>query len=362
MTRLRLAVAVLMVVSAVGVLASFVLFGLGAVQSSGSVMDELLSTMDRPANPADKAARAFTIRSGETTTDIAARLETAGLVRSALVFRVMADAEGVAEGLAAGEYDLSPSMQPSEILFILAKGKTRPSPMVTIPEGWRSEEIAERMAARGVGTVDRFMRLVHSERLDLPTLSSRPNGAGLEGYLFPDSYAYDSKSTPDSMIQRMSARFDAQFNADMRSKAAALGLSVHQAVTLASVIEREAVLPSERPLMAGVFYNRLQAGMPLQSDPTVQYAVATLDPNSHVQYGWWKRTLSPADLQVDSPYNSYRYAGLPPGPICNPGLASLIAAVNPTPTDYYYFVARPDGSHAFAKTLEEHNQNVARYR
>jgi len=159
----------------------------------------------------------------------------------------------------------------------------------------------------------------------------------------------------------MVEQFERRFTPEMREKAQRLGMSIHQVVTLASIIEREAVIPSERPLMAGVFYNRLKDGMSLDADPTVQYALASASPESRKKYGWWKTSLTAEDLQIDSPYNSYRNPGLPPGPICNPGLASLEAALEPAATEDLYFVARPDGSHAFARTLEEHNENVARY-
>ena len=137
-------------------------------------------------------------------------------------------------------------------------------------------------------------------------------------------------------------------------------MTIHQVVTLASIVEREAVRPDERPLIAGVFLNRLLLGMPLDADPTVQYALAN-ESASETVYGYWKE-LSQEDLAVDSPYNTYRYAGLPPGPICSPGLASIEAVLDPELTDYLYFVAREDGSHAFATTFEEHIQNVEKYR
>jgi len=336
--------------------------GWRAVQDPRGLALEVVDRLaDAPADPTDRASRVFTVQQGESAGHIAERLQSEGLVRDARVFRWMADLEGVAGDLAAGDYELSASMKPSEILFTLAKGKTRANPLITIPEGWRAEEIAERLAARGIGSADQFMAVVRKGVSASPALQSRPPGASLEGYLFPESYAVDSRTTPESMAERMVAEFEERFTPEMRRKATSLGMSIHQIVILASVIEREAVIPAERPLMAGVFYNRLRAGMPLQSDPTVQYAIATADPQSPRLYGWWKRDLTPEDLEIDSPYNSYRYAGLPAGPICNPGLASLQAAVDPTETDYYYFVARPDGSHAFAATLEEHNANVLRY-
>ncbi len=351
-------VAVLAAVVAFVVLA---LFGWSAVQNPRPLLLDLLSRFDTPARPGDSSQRTFIVKKGETTAAISDRLQAEGFVEDARVFRYMADLEGVAEGLAAGEYNLSAGMKPSEILGILAGGKTRASPMITIPEGWRAEEIADRLSARGIGTIDQFMAVVRQGSFGSPALAGRPAGASLEGYLFPDSYSVDEKTTPGTMAQRMTEQFELRLTPEMREKAARLGMTVHQIVILASVIEREAVVPDERPLMAGVFYNRLKEGMPLQSDPTVQYAVATADPQSQKQFGWWKSDLTTEDLQIDSPYNSYRYPGLPIGPICNPGLASLRAAVEPTTTDYLYFVAKPDGSHAFARTLEEHNANVARY-
>lgn len=336
--------------------------GREAIQNPGSLVYDLLSRFDSPANPADSSQRSFVVRKGETASEISDRLQAHGFIGDARVFRWMAELEGVAGDLEVGEYELSSSMRPSEILAVLAEGKTKPVPLVTIPEGWRAEEIAERLAARGIGTADQFMAVVRKGQSSAPALASRPAGASLEGYLFPESYSLDPKSSPASVAQRMVEQFEARFTPEMREKAAGLGMTIHQVVTLASVIEREAVIPSERPLMAGVFYNRLREGMPLQADPTVQYALTLIHSESQRQFGWWKTALTEEDLEVDSPYNSYRYPGLPPGPVCNPSLASLQAAVEPAATDYLYFVARPDGSHAFAETLEEHNANVALYR
>ncbi|MHB0870396.1 MAG: endolytic transglycosylase MltG [Chloroflexota bacterium] len=350
--------AVLVAIVAFGALAAV---GWNLLQNPEPLARELLSRFDDPARPGEAEARSFAVRKGETTSEIADRLQSEGLIRDARVFRYMADLNGVAAELAAGEYELSAGMRPSEIMDTMAEGRTRALPLLTIPEGWRAEEIAERLAARRIGSPEQFMAAVLQGRSSLPALASRPPGASLEGYLFPDSYSVDEKATGDGMATRMVEQFEARFTPEMREKADRLGMTIHQIVILASVIEREAVIPSERPLMAGVFYNRLREGMPLQSDPTVQYAVATSDPQSRKQNGWWKKELTVQDLEIDSPYNSYRYPGLPAGPICDPGLASLQAAVEPITTDYLYFVARPDGSHAFAETLEEHNANVALY-
>ncbi len=350
---------ILVAIVSIGLLISI---GWHALENPGSLAMELISSADSAADSSDRTPRTFVVREGETTAEIASRLESAGLVSHGMLFRLLAEGEGLASDLAAGEYELYPAMRPSEILAIFSAGRTRPGPMVTIPEGWRSEEIAERLASRGIAPAGRFLEVVRRGRSDLPALSSRPAGASLEGYLFPDTYSYDPRTDAESMAERMVRQFDQRFTAEMWERSAALGMSVHQVVTLASIIEREAVLPDERQLMAGVFYNRLREGIPLQTDPTVQFAVATADPESQKRYGWWKSSLTPQDLAVDSPYNTYGHPGLPPGPICSPGLASLRAAVEPAVTDYLYFVARPDGSHAFARTLQEHNENVSRYR
>ncbi|MCC6382627.1 MAG: endolytic transglycosylase MltG, partial [Dehalococcoidia bacterium] len=185
--------------------------------------------------------------------------------------------------------------------------------------------------------------------------------ADLQGYLFPDTYIMPVGSSPAQLVDRMLKTFALRFSPDLVAAAAAQGLTPHQALTLASIVEREAVLSSERARIAGVFMNRLAAGDTLGADPTVQFAVA-LDPNSVARFGYWKLELTLEDLQVDSPYNTRLKPGLPPGPITNPGLDSIKAAVNPEKTDFYYFVAdakKGDGSHVFARTIEEHNHNIA---
>ena len=189
-------------------------------------------------------------------------------------------------------------------------------------------------------------------------LSSLPDGASLEGYLLPDRYAITAETTAPALIDLMLARFDEQVTPAMRQAYGALGLSLRDAVTLASIIEREAVLAEEKPLMAAVFLNRLATGMPLQADPTVQYALGFVDGT------WWKSPLSAADLQVNSPYNTYLIPALPPGPISNPSLVSLLAVANPADVDYLFFVldcaAATPGAHAFSVTYEEHLANIAR--
>jgi UPF0755 protein len=232
--------------------------------------------------------------------------------------------------------------------------------MVTVPEGWRLEQMAEALGGKGLFDREEFLAACHRASFDYTFLADRPIGATLEGYLFPDTYFVSPKTNAESFLGRMLQTFDERFTAIMREKAAARGMNIHQVITLASIVEREARLPEERPLIAGIYLNRWNLGMTLDADPTVQYALAN-ESASPATYGYWKE-LSPEDLAVDSPYNTYRYIGLPPGPICSPGLDSIQAVLNSELTDYLYFVAQEDGSHAFAATLEEHIENVEKYR
>lgn len=304
----------------------------------------------------------FTIAPGETAVQIAQRLESQGLIRDANLFRALLRVRGVDRTLEAGDYQLRRNMSMPEIMATLQHGRP-PTMRVTIVEGWRTEQIAGLLRATELANPDRFLELARNGAgFGHDFLSDRPDDStSLEGYLFPDTYEFESDVTAADVIDRMLAAFDARFTTEMREQAEAQGLSIHEAVTLASIIEREARVPDERRIIASVFHNRLEAGMHLNADPTVQYALGYQEDAGE----WWKRPLYLEDLQVDSPYNTYRYVGLTPGPICNPGLAALQAAVDPADTDYLYFVANDvagDGSHVFAETLEEHNANVEQYR
>ena len=305
------------------------------------------------------APQIFSVREGEGAVEIGKRLEEQGLIRSASLFRLLAAYYGVSGSLKAGEYELQRDMTTTQIINRLHRGLVK-TEMVTIPEGWRLEQMAEALAKKGIFEGEEFLAACQWASFDYGFLAERPLGATLEGYLFPDTYFVSTKMDAQSFVGRMVQTFDQRFTAAMRQQAAGRGMTIHQVVTLASIVEREAVRPDERPLIAGVFLNRLLLGMPLDADPTVQYALAN-DLTSKADYGYWKE-LSAEDLAVDSPYNTYRYLGLPPGPICSPGLASIEAVLDPEITDYLYFVAREDESHAFAATLEEHIQNVEKYR
>jgi UPF0755 protein len=284
-----------------------------------------------------------------------------GLIRSARAFRLRVELRGMERLLRTGDYQLRRSMNLDEILATLTAGRGGPTAdLVTIPEGWRAEEVAELLEARGIVAAPTFMELVVAGPADgAPPLP--PGATSFEGYLFPDSYDFGHNPTPESVLRTLVGQFDRRVDAGIRSTAAAHGLSVHGLITLASIVEREAMEPDEREDIAAVYHNRLDRGMPLQADPTVQYALlpfGTLAPDAL----YWRRDLGADDLTVDSPYNTYRVSGLTPGPICNPGLAAIRAAAEPADSPWLYFVARGDGSHLFARTLDEHLRNVARIR
>jgi len=343
-----------------------IVFVTGAVLAQRGIFHairELSGTLDLDTPAGDDATPVrFTVRPGDSAATIGERLEAGGLVRSALAFRMQARQLGVESSLAAGEYQLRPNMHPSEILHTLQRQSVEPGVKVTFPEGWRAEEMAERLEATGVVSRTDFLRVIGAGSFGYPFLAGRSSGASLEGYLFPDTYTFSRSITATAVVDAMLRNFDRRFDISMRQQAERQGLSVAQVVILASIVEHEAAVAEERPMIAEVFLSRIALKMPLQADPTVQYAVAQANPDLARREGYWKRDLTAADLQVDSPYNTYKNRGLPPGAIANPGLAALRAVISPTSTGYLYFVAKPDGGHAFARTLEEHNENVAQYR
>jgi len=320
----------------------------------------LQSLTDQRPPSDDPTPILFTVRPGATASEIGAELERAGLVRSATAFRLQVELRRSAQRLAVGDYELRRDMAVGDVVEALAAGRTRRTGLVTIPEGWRTEEIAQYLEGIGVVEAASFLEVVAGRGgPDAPPLPQR--APSFEGYLFPETYEIGRGVAPETVVRRLSAEFDRRVDAGLRAAAADRGLSVHELVTLASIVEREAARPEERPEISAVFHNRLSRGMPLQADPTVQYSLV---PFGTLAYGqlYWKRELAMEDLQYDAPYNTYRVAGLPPGPICNPGLAALEAAAYAPVRSWLYFVARADGSHLFAETLDGHLQNVARVR
>jgi UPF0755 protein len=277
---------------------------------------------------------------------IADALKVAGIIRSRLAFLAVAAVRGTHHRLLPGEYEFERRVSLVEVLRRLEQGRGLVH-QVTIPEGLAARQIADLLAEKGLVDRDRFVELVRDPAL---LAQSNVEGDSLEGYLFPDTYRMVRGQREEAIIQRMVRRFHEVFGPDEQARAAALGMSVREVVTLASLIEREAHVGRERPLVSAVFHNRLRRGMPLQSDPTVMYALS--------RFGG---RLTRAHLQAPSPYNTYLNQGLPPGPIANPGRASILAALYPARSSYLYFVSKNDGTHAFSKTLRDHDAMVKRY-
>ncbi|MDP3046288.1 MAG: endolytic transglycosylase MltG [Chloroflexota bacterium] len=311
--------------------------------------------INRPAG-SDDTPVAFTVRPGDTTTVIGQRLQAAGLVRDAELFRLYVRSQGTDGKLEAGDYRLRATMSVAEIAALLQHAKAAAS-TVTLREGLRAEETAEVLAAgTRLATAD-LLAMMRTGRFDYAVLKDKPTAASLEGYLFPDTYEIAATATPTQVVDLLLKTFDQRFSAAMRQQAAARQQTVFQVLTVASLVEREAQLASERPIIANVYLNRLAKGMALEADSTVQYALG-YDTKGKT---WW-RTLALDDLRRDvGPYSTYLNRGLPPGPICSPGLASIQAVLEPARTDYLYYYAKGDGSHAFARTFEEHQQNMKTY-
>jgi len=314
-----------------------------------------------PIDPNDSTKQTVTVPPGATAADIGNDLQQRGLVRSGLLFRLAVDQAGVGSTLAAGDYELSRSMSTPEIIQVLARGQVKRGLVVTIPEGWRSEQIADRLEATGFSSRDDFLRAVSAPD-SVPSVSALadPPQRGLEGYLFPQTYEVPTRVPGVRAADLMVRMFQQTVTGTLRGNETSL--TPAQVIVLASIVEREARQPGERATIASVYLNRLALNLPLQADPTVQYAIASRDGPQAAAYNYWKPDLTPQDLQVDSPFNTYMNSGLPPGPICNPGEASIRAVLQPAKTDYLYFVATTDGSgtHLFARTLDEHNANVAK--
>lgn len=318
---------------------------------------------DKIVQPAssDDSSVVFTIEPGETAVTVANRLEENNLITDAAVFRRLIAYRGADQSLAAGTYQLRRNMTMDEIIIALQSGRQEEI-AVTIPEGWRAEQIAERLEAQELFSAGDYLALVEQPQQfagEFTFLEDVPAGQSLEGFLFPDTYrVIKEEITPEDFIRMQLSTFEQRVTPALRDAMADKGMTLYQALTLASIVEREAVVDDERPIIAGVFENRWNDGMFLNADPTVQYALGYQSEDET----WWKRPLLLEDLEIESPYNSYEHPGLPPGPICNPGLAAIRATATAPATDYYYFVSRGDGTHVFATTLEEHQRNVQQYR
>lgn len=285
---------------------------------------------------ADKEPKTIIIARGKSLNEIANQLKKGNLIRSEKVFILYVKSQGMGNKLSAGTFKLSPSLSTPEIVKFLS-GKPNEE-WVTLIEGWRVEEMAEELSSKFKFQSSKFLEVAK------------------EGYMFPDTYLFAPDVTAEQIAKRLRDTFEARFIEDLRAKIKTQGLTEAQGVILASIVEREARSDKARTEIAGILLKRLKIGMGLNADATIQYALGY----QKDEKSWWKRHLTKDDLKVDSPYNTYLHSGLPPASICNPGLASLQAVANADPsTSYLYYYHDSKGNSHYAKTLEEHNVNVA---
>lgn len=282
---------------------------------------------------------------GARTAEIASRLAEAGVVTDALTFRVAVRMAKADRHLQAGEYRFTEAATPGQVITRLSRGETF-TRALTFPEGLTIREMAGIFESSGMGPADDFLRAANTVSL---VSDIDPDAGNLEGYLFPSTYSLPRRAGADGTVRAMVK----EFRKALGSEPLPEGMSVRELVTLASIVEKETSQSFERPVVAGVYANRLRIHMALQCDPTVIYAM--------MLGGTWNGNVRKDDLSIDSPYNTYRYPGLPPGPIASPGKASLEAARHPANVPYLYFVSRNDGTHIFASTLAEHNKNVREF-
>ncbi|NLV74799.1 MAG: endolytic transglycosylase MltG [Chloroflexi bacterium] len=312
--------------------------------------------IDVPADAEDATVTEFTVDEGESLNSVSMRLRYNGLINNADLFRRYVQYHGSDVGIQAGSFALRRDMTIQQIMKELQFGQ-KLSFSVTIVEGLRAEEIGALLEASGICSAQEFVSIVLQGRVPADFIGERPEGGStsLEGFLYPDTYELIKNSPADDVVLKLLDNWDRRVPSELRDQAGSNGLTLYQTVILASIIEREAVVADEMPTIASVYINRLRQSMHLQADPTVQYAKG-------LQVGTWWPPLTTEDLQsVQSTYNTYVHFGLPPGPICNPGIDALQAALNPESTDYIYFVAKGDGTHAFATTFEEHLANIQQY-
>lgn len=313
--------------------------------ATGWLVRGLHTTAGQPRGPV-----LIEVETGWSARSVIAHLGRTGLVMDPLALRLAHRAFYPDKSFKAGEYLFAPPLPPKDILMRIFAGRIH-LVAVAVPEGLTGDEIAALLRPGDAAGAAAFRRAFGATEL-IADWDTRARD--LEGYLFPNTYSLPRKATEAEVVEAMVAEFRAVFDEGRRRRAAELGLSVRDAVTLASLIEEETALPEERPLVSAVFHNRLRIGMKLDCDPTVAYALK--------RAGRYAGRLLLKDLKYESPYNTYLHAGLPPGPISNPGLASLEAALHPAPEPYLYFVATGDGGHRFSRTLGEHLDAVRKYR
>jgi UPF0755 protein len=306
---------------------------------------DLYRYAETPMGSSDQPV-SVSVPSGQSFDDTLRQLQHAGIVRSPRRFEILARLKGLDTKIQAGEYWLTPDVTPRKLLQQLVTGKVRMHAL-TLPEGYTIRQYAAIVAQKELASAEAFLSVAADAALaheyGIP-------GESLEGYLFPDTYHFPKGLPPKHLVDHMIAKFWEVFKPEWEDRARELNMTLHEIVTLASIIEKETGAPAERKLISSVFHNRLQRNMRLQSDPTVIYGLKHFDGN-----------LTRKDLETPTPYNTYTTGGLPPGPIANPGAGALEAALYPAETNHLYFVSRNDGTHHFSASLKEHNRAVRKY-
>ncbi len=304
----------------------------------------------------------FAVAEGETAQSVTQRLQAAGLIHDAVLMRQLLRYNGIDTRLVAGNYQLRRNMSMKEVAAALFRGRSARM-VLTVPAGWRMEQLADHLDSAGIMDGNQFLRQARrGDSINHPLLAGHPPGQSLEGYLFPGTYRVLDSATPRDLMAGMLEHMANRLPPNALELAQQQGLTFYEVLTLASIIERETLVVAERPLMASVYLNRLRSQIHLQADPTVQYAMG-FQPESGQ---WWKTPVRLEEYrQIDSPYNTYLYPGLPPGPIASPSLESIVAVLQPAQTNYLFFVCRnpncAGGQHVFAETYQEHLENVANY-
>lgn len=307
----------------------------------------------------------FLVKKGDGAEQIAKNLEREGLVNNDFYFLYYIGVMRTSKNLQAGEYLLSGCMSIREIADKIISGKTSNEVTVTIPEGFGLDEIEKKCQVSGIGCQVSGIK-AEGYKTEYSFLEDAPANATLEGYLFPDTYFFDRNSNAEDILRKMLDNFDNKLTENFRSDIKNQGKSIYEIVTMASLVEKEIRSREDRRIVSGILWKRLEIGIPFQVDATIMYIKAKSEksPEANLANGGQEaknEEITYEDLKIDSPYNTYKYKGLPPGPIANPGLDSIEAAIYPKGTEYFYYLSKPDGETVFSKTLEEHNIAKARY-
>jgi len=304
---------------------------------------QILAHQLQPMDPVDSSIIEVRLPEDSSAREVAALLKQNDLIRNEKVFLSYCCQKGMDKQLQAGLYEFNRSQSLPELALQISQGDVK-SIAITIPEGYTARQIGELLIKQQLCTPQQWEETIRANYdYDFLTNDVVESDKRLEGFLFPDTYTIDESSSPQNIVKIMLANFSAVWDKEYAAQAAARQMSVRNTIIVASLIEREAQVPEERKTIAGVIYNRLEKGMPLQIDATVLYSL-----------GEHRETVTYKDLEINSPYNTYKKVGLPPGPIASPGKAAIEAALNPEANDYYYYVARGDGSHQFSTTYAEH--------